>query len=54
MIPRAVVDIEREIVVSRSNVVLAVAAVIAEQNDISSTVRTTARILPFASAPYVR
>lgn len=36
----------------RLNVVLAVAAVIAEQNDISPAVRITARVLPFARAPY--
>lgn len=50
--PRAVV-IQREIVVFRSNVVLAV-AVIAEQNDISPTARTAPRVLPFGRAPYVR
>lgn len=45
---------EREIVVSTSNVALAVAAVIAERNDISLAVRgTMARVLPFGSAPYV-
>jgi len=46
------VAIECEIVVGVN--VLAVAAVIAKQNDISPTTCTTVRVLPFRSAPYVR